>query len=262
MSAIVAVPGRRLVEGVLEITTRTAYRNFQAANRPIHAVEAPAVRRSTRTTPRSAGLTTDLSDVTVRVETDMEPDRNFRGPDVGGAPVARRIESSGGEHRRRSSRVNALAHVRSPGHHRVGGDRLLDWHRSHERPVGRGTIGRSPVHGRIGRRSLGGRAVRGQCRAGRVRLVAHHDGGPRQGRLPGDRGRLHGGASEREDQHHRPGERGVQDQARHARCRPATCPTCSSRGAAARWPSRPTPGCSRTSPRTSRPGRARSTRAP
>ena len=37
----------------------------------------------------------------------------------------------------------------------------------------------------------------------------------RQGRLPGHRGCLHGGASEREDQPHRPGERGVQDQARH-----------------------------------------------
>ena len=83
---------------------------------------------------------------------------------------------------------------------------------SHERPVGR-----SPVHGRIGRRPLGGRAVGGQCRPGRVRLVAHHDSEPRQGRLPGHRRRLHGGAPEREDQHHGPW--------RTRRSRPSSPPT-------------------------------------
>ena len=41
---------------MLEITTRTAYRNFQAANRPIHAIAAPTVRRSTRRTTAIGGL--------------------------------------------------------------------------------------------------------------------------------------------------------------------------------------------------------------
>ena len=78
-SAIVAVPGRRLEEGVLEITTRTAYRNFQAKNRLVDAVRAAAGAPGHPEDPRPAGLTTIDRTVTVRVETDMEPYRNFRG---------------------------------------------------------------------------------------------------------------------------------------------------------------------------------------
>ena len=87
------------------------------------------------------------------------------------------------------------------------------------------------------------------------------NGDPGKADLAGDRRRLHRRAPEREDQHHRPRERGVQDEAADHRSRPATSPTCSSRGAAAAWPSRPTPAWSRTSPPTSRPGRTPSTRA-
>ena len=64
---------------------------------------------------------------------------------------------------------------------------------------------------------------------------------------------------EREDQHHGPRERGIQDEARGD---PGgrLSRTSSSHGAVGPWPPRPTPACSRTSPPRSRRGRTRSTR--
>ena len=54
---------------------------------------------------------------------------------------------------------------------------------------------------------------RSERRAGHHRLVAHPEQRPGQGRLAGHRRRVHGRAPERHDQHHGPGERGVQGQA-------------------------------------------------
>ena len=55
-----------------------------------------------------------------------------------------------------------------------------------------------------------------------------------------DRRRVHGGQPERHHQGHRARERGVQDEALDAG-QAGTIRTCSSRGAAASWPPRPTP---------------------
>ena len=95
-----------------------------------------------------------------------------------------------------------------------------------------------PVRGRLGRRRAGDRSTGGTsppASAGKADFQA-------------DRRRVHGGPPERQDQHHGPRERGLQDQARGD---PAgrRIRTCSSRGAAAPWPPRRTPACSRTSPR-------------
>ena len=97
----------------------------------------------------------------------------------------------------------------------------------------------------------------------RDRLVPHPEQRPGQVAVAGARRRIHGGAPEREDQDHGPRERGLQGQARDRRCQAATRPTCSSRGAAAAWPSRSTAGLRQGHHRAMSPrGRTRSTRAP
>ena len=59
------------------------------------------------------------------------------------------------------------------------------------------------------------------------------------------------------DQHHGPRERGLQGQARDRRCRPATRPTSSSRGAAASSPSRSAAGLVKDITADIAPGRTR-----
>ena len=90
-------------------------------------------------------------------------------------------------------------------------------------------------------------------------LVAHRQQRSAEDDLE-ERGRpVHGRPSERQDQDHGPRERGVQGQADDATCRRASRRTSSSRGAAARSRSRPTPAWSRTSPSRPSRGSARST---